>query len=73
MATISVNDFKLGLLGWLNTIDPDPAKRNIDLGTIVRDPTTGLFNDQDLINLLTSSTEDCAGLPFHCETDCSGL
>ena len=71
MGKISVTDFKLGLLAWSNTIDPDPAKRNIDLGTIVRDPTTGLFNDQDLINLLTSSTEDCAGLPptSICETD----
>jgi hypothetical protein len=73
MAKISVNDFKLGLLAWSNTIDPDPAKRTLDLGTIVRDPKTGLFNDQDLINLLTSATEDCAGLSSHCQTDFSGL
>jgi hypothetical protein len=61
MGKISVNEFKLGLLAWSQTIDADPAKRNIDLGTIVRDPKTGMFNDQDLINLLTASTEDCAG------------
>ena len=63
MGKISVNEFKLGLLAWSQTIDADPAKRNIDLGTIVRDPKTGMFKDQDLINLLTASTEDCAGRP----------
>ena len=63
MSKISVTAFKLGLLRWSQTIDADPAKRNIDLGAIVRDPETGMFRDQDLINLLTSSTEDCAGTP----------
>jgi hypothetical protein len=61
VSKLSVNEFRLGLLAWSKTIDPDPSKRNIDMGTIVRDKTTGKFDDGALIKLLTESTEDCAG------------
>lgn len=61
MSKISANEFRLGLLAWSKTINPDPGKRNLDMGTIVRDKTTGKFDDSALIKLLTESTEDCAG------------
>jgi hypothetical protein len=61
MSKITIPQFVGGMARWKATLDPDPSKRDLDLGQVKRDPTTGLFNDQNLIDLLTSSTEDCAG------------
>jgi hypothetical protein len=58
---LTVTEFRNGLLVWALNIDPDPSKRNLDMGTIVRDKTTGKFDDAALIKILTESTEDCAG------------
>ena len=60
---LSVYEFRHGLLAWLKNIDSDPSKRNLDLGMIVRDKTTGKFDDSELIKLIVESTEDCAGNP----------
>lgn len=64
MGKITANEFRLGLAAWAHTIDPDPSKRNLDMGKIMRDKTTGMFNDEDLIKLLNESMEDCAGIPL---------
>jgi hypothetical protein len=58
MATISVDEFKLGLYKWAKTIDPDPFKRSV--GGLQRD-VNGKFDDAALVGILTASTEDCAG------------
>ena len=33
MSKLSVNEFRLGLLAWSKTINPDPGKRNLDMGS----------------------------------------
>lgn len=66
---LTVNEFRLGVGAWAQTIDPDPSKRSLDLGSIVRDKTTGKFDDSALIKLLIESTEDCAGLFPHYPVD----
>jgi hypothetical protein len=68
ISKLSVQEFRIGLGAWLQSLDPDPSKRNLDIGTIVRDKVTGRFNDAELIKLLTESTEDCAGI-FHGASD----
>ena len=35
ISKLTKNEFLLGLGAWLQSIDPDPSKRNLDLGTIV--------------------------------------
>ena len=62
ISKMSVTEFILGVRSWLASIDSDPAKRNLDGDTILRDPKTGQFKDEDLIKILTESTEDCAGI-----------
>ena len=57
-STISLNDFMAGLVGYLATINPDPAKR--DMGELKRGPD-GTFDDASLIQIITETTEDCAG------------
>jgi hypothetical protein len=57
-ATISLDDFMEGLYRHLAIIDPDPAKRN--LGELKRG-ADGTFDNAALIQILTESTEDCAG------------
>lgn len=59
-STISLNDFMAGLVGYLATINPDPAKRN--LGELKR-RSDGTFDDASLIQIITETTEDCAGIP----------
>jgi hypothetical protein len=61
MSKLTINEFRLGIAAWGQTIDTDPSKRNLDMGTLVRDETTGQFDDAALIKLLIDSTEDCAG------------
>ena len=58
MGKISVDEFKLGLYKWAKTIEPDPAKRSV--GGLKRN-ANGKFDDAALVEILTASTEDCAG------------
>ena len=58
MGKISVDEFKLGLYQWAKTIDPDPGKRSV--GGLKRN-ANGEFDDAALVEILTASTEDCAG------------
>ena len=60
-STMSLNDFMAGLVGYLAAIDPDPAKRN--LGELQRG-ADGTFDDASLIQIITDTTEDCAGISF---------
>jgi hypothetical protein len=60
MSKISLEDFKLGLSAWGKSIDPNPWTRT--WGGLVRDKTTGGFDDAALIKIITESTEDCAGM-----------
>ena len=56
--TLSLEEFFGGLRAFLAGIDPDPAKRH--LHGMDRGPD-GKFDDEQLIKILTESTEDCAG------------
>ena len=58
-ATISLDEFMQGLVGYFATIDPDPAKRH--LGELKRRPD-GTFDDASLIKIIAETTEDCAGI-----------
>ena len=58
-ATISLDDFRAVLAGYLATIDPDPSKRNVAGLTRKAD---GTFDDAELIQIITDSTEDMAGI-----------
>jgi len=60
---LSPKEFLFGLLMWFKTINPDPSKRDLDMGQIVRDKVTGRFDDAALVQILTDSTDDCAGHP----------
>jgi hypothetical protein len=55
---LSTEEFREGLLGYIVSIDPDPAKRG--LHGIKRDKD-GKLDDASLIKVLKESTEDCAG------------
>jgi linoleate 8R-lipoxygenase / 9,12-octadecadienoate 8-hydroperoxide 8R-isomerase len=60
-ATMGLDEFMQGLLAYLATVDPDPAKRNLHItSNIIRGPD-GKFPDQPMIDILTETTEDCAG------------
>jgi len=58
-ATISLDDFRAGLTGHLAAIDPDPSKRGV--AGLTRKPD-GSFDDAELIQIITESTEDMAGI-----------
>ena len=62
-ATMTLEEFMTGLVGYLATIDSDPAKRN--LGDLKR-AADGTFDDATLIQILTETTEDCAGISPVC-------
>lgn len=55
---ISLSDFSLGLAKWQSTLAEDPQERTFE--NIQRLPN-GSFNDEDLVEILTTSIEDCAG------------
>lgn len=59
-STISLDEFMAVLTGYLATIDPDPAKRSVSGLTRGED---GTFDDAELIQIITESTEDMAGSP----------
>jgi hypothetical protein len=57
-ATASVEDFQLGISGYLGALPADPAKRGV--GNLVRG-SEGTFDNDALLQILSASTEDCAG------------
>lgn len=58
-ATISLDDFMAGLTAALAQIDPDPAKRSV---AGLQRGEDGTFDDAALIQIITESTEDIAGM-----------
>jgi hypothetical protein len=57
-STLSLPEFLQGLRVWASRIDSDPGKWTF--GTLHRS-SNGSFKDNDLVDLLTESTEDVAG------------
>lgn len=58
MAKITVDEFRFGMYAWAKTINPDPSQRAI--GNLQRG-SDGKFDNAALVEILTASTEDCAG------------
>lgn len=58
---LPLDEFIALLVAWNASIPKDPAQRQLDRGLLIRDPNTGMFDDSALIQILTESTEDCAG------------
>lgn len=58
-SALGVNDMRKGIISFAMSMNPDPGKRTF--GGYQRDPTTGRFQDNDLVECITSSIEDCAG------------
>lgn len=56
---VGVQDMVMGFVKFEKSIPEDPAQRTF--GKFKRDPKTGKFNDDDLVECITSSIEDCAG------------
>jgi len=63
VSKLSIAEFQAGLAAWAASINPDPSKRNLDMGKLVRGQD-GTFNDIELMKILRESTEDCAGNLF---------
>ena len=59
--TMTLEEFYMGLVGYLAKIDKDPAKRT--LAGLQRD-ADGKFDDESMIKIITESTEDIAGISF---------
>ena len=59
--TMSLDEFMQGLLGYLASIDPDPAKRQLHITSDIVRGADGTFPDAPMIQALTETTEDCAG------------
>lgn len=55
---IPMPEFMAGLAKWEKSIPEDPGKRTFE--DLVRDPETGKFDDDKLVEILASSIEDCA-------------
>jgi hypothetical protein len=58
-AKVSLEEFSHALLEYLANFDADPSKRG--LGGLTRG-SDGTFDNASLINILTDSTKDCAGI-----------
>lgn len=56
---VGIEDMKKGFVKLERSIDDDPGKRVF--GGYQRDPKTGKFSDNDLVECITSAIEDCAG------------
>lgn len=52
-------DFLKGVGHWEHRLPNDPSERTF--GNLSRDPKTGMFDDDDLVKILTESIEDPAG------------
>jgi len=61
ISKLTIAEFRKGLADWSASINPDPAKRNLNMGYLMRGKD-GRFDDAELIKILTESTEDCSGL-----------
>ncbi|KAK6355021.1 hypothetical protein TWF696_004148 [Orbilia brochopaga] len=57
-ANIPMPHFMAGLAKWEQSIPTDPGKRTFE--DLERDPETGKFDDEKLVEILTSSMEDVA-------------
>lgn len=56
---VTVQDMVMGFVKFEKFIPEDPGERVF--GKYKRDPTTGRFSDDDLVECITASIEDCAG------------
>ncbi|KUI59129.1 Linoleate 10R-lipoxygenase [Cytospora mali] len=56
---VGVQDLVVGFAKFEKSIPEDPAQRTF--GGYHRDPDTGRFNDDELVECITSAIEDCAG------------
>lgn len=56
---VGVQDMVMGFAKFEKSIPDDPGKRVF--GKYTRDPKTGKFSDDDLVDCITSCIEDCAG------------
>jgi hypothetical protein len=68
--TVSLEDYNEALLRYLATVDRDPSTRTLDGLTRGDD---GTFDDTPLIDILTQSTNDCAGISHLGQLTCRGL
>jgi len=59
VSTVTETDLVQALRKWAMQQDPDPSKWELDLGRIKR-TANGAFRDQDLVDILTTATEDVA-------------
>jgi linoleate 10R-lipoxygenase len=69
-ATTSLADFQKDFAGYLANVEKDPSKRTF--GGLKRGQD-GTFDDASLINILTESTKDCAGIVHSGLLNCSGV
>ncbi|ROV90358.1 hypothetical protein VMCG_09739 [Cytospora schulzeri] len=56
---VGIQDMVAGFAKFEKSIPDDPAQRTF--GGFQRDPDTGRFSDDDLVECITSGIEDCAG------------
>lgn len=59
---IPIHEFIEGSLAWEAKIPAEPSKR--EFGGLKRDPETGLFDDDAMVQILKESIEDPAGRSF---------
>ncbi|KAF3902542.1 hypothetical protein ABW21_db0205477 [Orbilia brochopaga] len=57
-ANIPMPQFMAGLAKWEQSIPTDPGERTFE--DLKRDPETGKFSDEKLVDILTASIDDCA-------------
>jgi Animal haem peroxidase len=62
LGTITPSDYEQAIGGYLGSFDQDPSKRSV-VGLSRR--SSGTLDDAALVNILTASTEDCAGISVH--------
>jgi linoleate 8R-lipoxygenase/9,12-octadecadienoate 8-hydroperoxide 8R-isomerase len=60
VSRITAPEYQQGIAAFLSKFDQDPSKRN--LAGLSR-TGSGTFDNTALVNILTASTEDCAGTP----------
>ena len=62
LGTITTSDYEQAIGGYLGSFDQDPSKRSV-VG--LSRGSSGTLDDAALVNILTASTEDCAGISVH--------
>lgn len=58
---VPMHELLMGLAKWDRALDKDPLKR--PFAKMERGPD-GKYNDDDLVNIICDSIEDCAGMLF---------